>query len=71
MGDENPLMCPCKCSGTMKYIHIQCIKYWLKSKLNTKKYRYLIIHSFKNLECELCKVPFPGKKTYDQRKGKD
>jgi hypothetical protein len=24
----NPLINPCKCSGTMKYIHLQCLKQW-------------------------------------------
>ena len=22
---ENPLIAPCKCAGTMKYIHIKCL----------------------------------------------
>jgi len=24
---ENPLICPCICKGSMKYIHFQCLKY--------------------------------------------
>ncbi len=24
----NPLISPCKCSGTMKYIHLLCLKQW-------------------------------------------
>jgi E3 ubiquitin-protein ligase DOA10 len=24
----NPLITPCKCSGTMRHIHIDCIKSW-------------------------------------------
>ena len=26
--DEDPLLEPCKCSGTMKYIHAECLKNW-------------------------------------------
>ncbi len=25
---ENPLIYPCKCSGTMKFIHLNCLKEW-------------------------------------------
>jgi hypothetical protein len=32
LGDENynnnPLINPCTCSGTMKYIHLYCLKQW-------------------------------------------
>ena len=34
LGDEedsikNPLISPCKCLGSLKYIHIDCLKKWL------------------------------------------
>ena len=31
--DENPLICPCICKGSMKYIHYECLKNWLNSKI--------------------------------------
>ena len=34
---DNPLINACKCSGTMKYIHIDCLKNWLKSKILSKR----------------------------------
>jgi len=33
---EDPMISPCKCSGTMKYIHLQCLTEWLESKKTTK-----------------------------------
>lgn len=30
--DKNPLISPWKCSGTMKFIHLECLKEWLASK---------------------------------------
>ena len=33
---ENPLISPCKCIGTMKYIHLSCLQMCLKSKINTR-----------------------------------
>ena len=34
---ENPLVQPCKCSGTLKYIHLNCLKQWI----NTKSYNLI------------------------------
>ena len=28
---DNPMISPCKCDGTMKYIHVNCLKEWLQS----------------------------------------
>ena len=58
---NNPLINPCKCSGTMKYIHLKCLRHWLNSKLKTKTLNHLVVYSFKNLECEICKFQIPGK----------
>ncbi|XP_029000679.1 E3 ubiquitin-protein ligase MARCH7 [Betta splendens] len=52
MGQEqesNPLIQPCRCTGSLQYVHQECIKRWLRSKIG----------SGTNLEaittCELCK----------------
>ncbi|XP_074470451.1 E3 ubiquitin-protein ligase MARCHF7 isoform X1 [Sebastes fasciatus] len=52
MGEEsasNPLIQPCRCSGSLQYVHQDCIKRWLLSKIG----------SGTNLDaittCELCK----------------
>ncbi|XP_070826746.1 E3 ubiquitin-protein ligase MARCHF7 [Chaetodon trifascialis] len=52
MGEEsasNPLIQPCRCTGSLQYVHQECIKRWLRSKIG----------SGTNLEaittCELCK----------------
>lgn len=31
--EEDPLINVCDCTGTMKYIHLQCLKRWVKSKV--------------------------------------
>lgn len=31
--DDNPLINVCVCTGTMKYIHLSCLKRWVKSKV--------------------------------------
>jgi len=59
---ESPLIRPCNCSGTMKYIHFCCLQKWLKSKIVVKNSsnESTITYSFKLVECELCKTLLPG-----------
>lgn len=52
-------MNPCKCSGSIKYIHLECLKKWLKAKLHTRQSEHSVIYMWKNLECELCKFTYP------------
>ncbi|RAH85004.1 RING finger membrane protein [Aspergillus japonicus CBS 114.51] len=48
---EEPLFYPCKCSGSIKFVHQACLVEWLS-------------HSHKK-HCELCKTPFRFTKLYD------
>ncbi|XP_064610246.1 E3 ubiquitin-protein ligase MARCHF8-like isoform X2 [Liolophura sinensis] len=41
---DAPLMSPCLCSGSMKYVHQTCLQKWIKSS--------------ENKACELCKYDF-------------
>lgn len=50
-GPDEPLFYPCKCSGSIKYVHQECLMEWLS-------------HSHKK-HCELCKTPFRFTKLYD------
>jgi len=65
--EENPLICPCKCSGTMKYIHLMCLREWLKNRLKTRQTGHSISYFFKSLSCELCKEPLPQSVTVKER----
>lgn len=59
--NENPLIAPCKCSGTVKYIHLECLRQWLKLKQSRVIYKYFIIFTYKTIECEICKTHIPTK----------
>ena len=48
--NEEPLFYPCKCSGSIKFVHQSCLMEWLS-------------HSQKK-HCELCKTPFRFTKLY-------
>lgn len=41
LGDADTKMCaPCQCTGSVKYIHVTCLKEWIKEK--------------RSIKCELC-----------------
>ncbi|VDM40384.1 unnamed protein product [Toxocara canis] len=42
---RNPLVAPCRCSGTMQYVHIGCLVHWLE--ISAKK-------MYPQPRCELC-----------------
>ncbi|KDQ12990.1 hypothetical protein BOTBODRAFT_399709 [Botryobasidium botryosum FD-172 SS1] len=48
---DAPLFYPCKCSGTIRYIHQECLKTWLE-------------HS-KKKHCDVCKHAYSFTKVYD------
>ena len=59
--DNNPLVQPCNCDGSLKFIHLECLNHWVnthsceKLEANNSCSIYLI----KPIECELCKTRFP------------
>ena len=61
----NPLIRPCKCSGSMKYIHLKCLLHWLKSRtanspiMNSNNENFNVYYINQKTECELCKQLFP------------
>ena len=62
--EENPLIAPCKCSGSMQYVHLQCLRKWMDGRLsvnsNTQDQGTTTVSYFwRNLDCELCKLSYP------------
>ena len=66
---DNPLVEPCNCSGSMKYIHLNCLKKWISTKscVQIDSSEDCIIYIIKKIECELCKTKLPD---YIKYKGK-
>lgn len=58
--EDNPLLTPCKCAGTMKFIHLECLQKWLRGKTIIKQNPISTTVVYKSLACELCKTVFPG-----------
>ena len=61
---NNPLIKPCLCSGSLKYIHYKCLLHWLSNKISIKKFffsneNFFSIYSINKINCELCKEKYP------------
>jgi hypothetical protein len=56
---ENPCIVPCKCSGSVGFIHFNCLKSWLATKMQKKESDHLISMYWKTFECEICKQAYP------------
>ena len=58
---ENPLVQPCNCTGSLRYIHLNCLKTWLNTKsckkiFSNSNYSMFLVRP---VECEICKNKFP------------
>ncbi|KAG8801883.1 hypothetical protein FRC16_010890 [Serendipita sp. 398] len=47
-----PLYHPCRCTGSIRYVHQDCLRSWLKASSRTR--------------CDLCNYPYKYKKIYSQ-----
>ena len=56
--EDNPLISPCKCSGSIKYIHIECIRAWYETKMTRYENNSTISYTIKGLKCEICQQEF-------------
>ena len=71
---ENPLISPCICKGSMKFIHYDCLKNWLNSKIeedisvdSDNPEVEVISYNRKDISCELCKEKLPDYVKYNDR----
>mmetsp|Transcript_50176 Transcript_50176/g.109464 ORF Transcript_50176/g.109464 Transcript_50176/m.109464 type:complete len:420 (-) Transcript_50176:93-1352(-) len=57
-GDDDPLITPCSCKGSIAYVHLGCLRHWIRGRLNlseTSGDSYF----YRPLACELCKAVYP------------
>eukprot|EP00826_Nyctotherus_ovalis_P065223 TRINITY_DN9583_c0_g1_i11.p1 TRINITY_DN9583_c0_g1~~TRINITY_DN9583_c0_g1_i11.p1 ORF type:complete len:349 (-),score=76.07 TRINITY_DN9583_c0_g1_i11:837-1883(-) len=60
--EDNALIrSPCKCTGSVCFIHVKCLKYWLKYKISERRIDFSVTYMWKDFECEICKTKYPGK----------
>lgn len=64
----DPLITPCRCAGTMRFIHLNCLKEWLKTKVASRLSEKGMSYYLKDLTCELCKCNLPAFITHEGQK---
>ena len=52
----NPFITPCKCAGSMRHIHLKCLREWTDSKKQFVDAGGVCSYFWENLNCELCKA---------------
>ncbi len=52
---EDPLISPCMCSGSMKWVHLKCLQKWLGGNQNKKIHPHVTTYTWKAFHCELCR----------------
>jgi len=57
--ESDPLISPCKCSGSMSYIHFYCLKQCLNVKVIKTSTDHCVYYNLKNYECEICLAEYP------------
>ena len=57
--EENPLISPCKCSGSMRNIHYLCLKKCIETKIIKKSEQNYKFYTWKSFSCEICKSEYP------------
>jgi hypothetical protein len=66
----NPLIEPCICSGSVKYIHLSCIKSWINEQLTQDIEPDVKSYCWERIKCELCHTNFKEVVENDGRKFK-
>ena len=66
---DNPLVQPCICSGSMKFIHLTCLRKWVSTRscVRIDTTPDCSIFLIKPVICELCKTKFPDFIKYENR----
>eukprot|EP00929_Paragymnodinium_shiwhaense_P013961 TRINITY_DN121816_c0_g1_i1.p1 TRINITY_DN121816_c0_g1~~TRINITY_DN121816_c0_g1_i1.p1 ORF type:complete len:458 (+),score=45.76 TRINITY_DN121816_c0_g1_i1:164-1537(+) len=57
--DDDPLLAPCICKGSIEYVHLGCLRHWIKGRLNLSE-ASASCYYFRPLTCELCKAVYPS-----------
>eukprot|EP00403_Amphidinium_massartii_P009631 CAMPEP_0178421864 /NCGR_PEP_ID=MMETSP0689_2-20121128/26871_1 /TAXON_ID=160604 /ORGANISM="Amphidinium massartii, Strain CS-259" /LENGTH=417 /DNA_ID=CAMNT_0020043397 /DNA_START=47 /DNA_END=1300 /DNA_ORIENTATION=- len=58
-GEGDPLIRPCSCRGSIEYVHLGCLRHWIRGRLNfsdTPSGSFF----YRPLACELCKEVYPA-----------
>lgn len=64
---NDPLISPCDCKGSIRFVHLECLRHWINGRLNFHEQLHKPIF-VKQLLCELCKIPYPTAISYNNER---
>jgi len=56
---KNPLLAPCSCTGSSRYIHLECLQKWLARSRTDYSFEDCTTTIYKISSCELCNTKYP------------
>lgn len=56
--DYDPLIRPCQCKGSIEFVHLGCLRHWIKNRLSLSE-NPSGSYFFRPLSCELCRCIYP------------
>lgn len=56
--EVDPLIVPCKCTGSVKHIHLSCAKAWINEEMTQDIGENVKSYCWERISCELCNGPF-------------
>ena len=56
--EENCLITPCKCTGSVKFVHMSCLKEWLTPKIKIKEKVGFTYIKWRKMLCEICRTQY-------------
>lgn len=59
VSSEDPLLSYCRCDGSVKFTHYQCLKRWVRSKVQVRASDCALTYQWLALACDICKVETP------------
>jgi len=57
---EDPLLAPCQCRGSIRHVHLDCLKHWVRDRLGISNgdAPFVVGGNTSSLSCELCKTAY-------------
>ncbi|KAL8453984.1 hypothetical protein Emed_000598 [Eimeria media] len=65
--EDDPLISPCDCKGSIRFVHLECLRHWINGRLNFHEQQHKPIF-VRQLLCELCKIPYPTAISYNNER---
>lgn len=64
---DDPLLSPCKCSGSMRYVHLKCLRQWRSRTENKKIMPHVTTYTWKAFHCDICKEKLEDSYTVNKK----